>query len=71
MFKNYFKNKRKSRFEEMELKVPGLPDDELKQWYSSADTQRLIGDFCENEAKLLETIESELVKRGFEYQKDF
>lgn len=71
MFKQYFENKRQRRFANMELKVPHLPDEELKEWYSCADTQRLIGDFCEYEAQLSQVIEGELVKRGFEYQTDF
>lgn len=71
MFKKYFKNKRQQRFANMERKVPNLPDWELKEWYSCADTQRLMGDFCEYEAQLLQVIEEELVKRGFEHQADF
>lgn len=71
MIRNWFIKKQKARFKRMETKVPHLPDNELKQWYSSADTQRITGNLSEGESSLLNVIESELTKRGFEYQLDY
>lgn len=55
----------------MESKPLQLSDDELKEWYSGADTQRVLGNICKHERKLLNAIEAELEKRGFEYQLDY
>lgn len=71
MFKKFYKKKRNERFERMMSRVPDLSDKELKEWFIGADTQRVIGDACDKELSLLDVIENELVKRGFEYQVDF
>lgn len=71
MFRKFFENKRKQRFERMEAKLPYLPDEELKQWYCHADMSRVMGDMCQHESNLFVAIEEELVKRGFEHMVDF
>ena len=71
MFQKYIEKKRRERFANMERQLPSLPDQELKGWYSQCDTNRITGQDCKYERKLLSAIENELVARGFEYQTDF
>lgn len=70
-FKNYLDEKRKKRFIEMSKRLNKLSDIELKDWYMHADTQRLLGNMCDDERKLFRKIENELEARGFQYMTDY
>lgn len=66
-----FMKKKTSRFEKMGEKLPSLTDKELREWYSAADTHRIIGDACDRELDLLDKIETELCNRGYTYITNF
>lgn len=70
-FKSVLKSKadkRKERLAKLTIMVKDLSDDELKEWYSQADSMRLFGYDDGEEASI---IEQELDKRGFEHMTDY
>jgi len=71
MFKRMMQKQREKRFNNMRASISSLSDAELKEWYSGADLSVQLGHSCEHERALLRDVETELERRGFEFQTDF
>lgn len=64
--KNGSEEREKKRFDNMRKELTILSDDELKSWYSAADSNVISGYSSSQERDFIREIESELNNRGFE-----
>jgi len=51
----------------MANEIQNLSDEDLKEWFAIADSQRVVGDICREELDLLKSIELELENRGLSF----